>query len=73
MYGLVFIDGGVATLVDPLAAQLENTTLWSTGLGVRLDNSYGVSGALDFAVPERTGVRTKKAESRVDFMVRYGF
>jgi hemolysin activation/secretion protein len=73
MYGLVFIDGGVATLVDPLAAQLENITLWSTGLGVRLDNSYGVSGALDFAVPERTGVRTRKDESRVDFMVRYGF
>ena len=73
LYGFIFVDGGVATLVNPLPGQRENVTLWSTGLGLRLENSYGVTGSIDYAVPQRDGVRTLKDKSRIDFLLRYGF
>jgi hemolysin activation/secretion protein len=73
LYGFVFVDGGVATLVNPLPGQRENVTLWSTGLGLRMENSYGVTGSVDYAVPQRDGVRTLKDKSRIDFSLRYGF
>ena len=58
LYVFVFVDGGVATLVDPLPAQRENITLWSRGVGLRLENSHGFTGYVDYAVPRRDGVRT---------------
>ena len=73
LYGFVFVDGGVATLVNPLPGQRANVTLWSGGVGFRLESSYGVTSSVDYAVPERTGVRTLKDQSRVDFSLRYGF
>jgi hemolysin activation/secretion protein len=69
----VFVDAGVANLVDALPSQHENFTLWSRGVGLRLDNPQGVSGYLDYAVPERDGVRTLKDDSRIDFSLRYTF
>jgi hemolysin activation/secretion protein len=73
LYGFLFVDGGVATLVDPLQGQRENVTLWSTGFGLRLENSRGLTGSVDYALPRRTGVRTQKDKSRIDFSLRYGF
>jgi hemolysin activation/secretion protein len=73
LYGFLFVDGGVATLVDPLPSQRENVTLWSTGLGMRLENSHGVTGSVDYAIPRRPGVRTQKDKSRIDFSLRYVF
>jgi hemolysin activation/secretion protein len=73
LYGFLFVDAGVTTLVDPLPSQLENFSLWSTGLGLRLDNTRGLMGTLDWAIPQRNGVRTRKDQSRVDFLMRYGF
>jgi hemolysin activation/secretion protein len=73
LYAFIFVDGGVATLVDPLPGQRENVTLWSTGLGLRLENSHGVTGSVDYAVPRRNGVRTLTDKSRIDFSLRYGF
>lgn len=73
LYGFVFVDGGVATLINPLPAQRENITLWSDGIGLRLENPHGVSGSVDYAMPRRDGVRTLKDRSRVDFSLRYGF
>jgi hemolysin activation/secretion protein len=73
LYGFVFLDAGLSTLVDPLAGQRENVTLWSTGLGLRLESSHGVTGSVDYAWPERTGVQTRKGDSRIDFLLRYGF
>ena len=73
LYGFVFVDGGVATLVDPLQGQRENVTLWSNGVGLRLENSHGVTGSVDYAVPRRDGIRTLKDKSRIDFSLRYGF
>ncbi len=73
LYAFVFVDAGVATLVDPLASQRENVTLWSKGIGLRLENIQGVTGSLDYAVPERDGVRTLRGEHRIDFSLRYGF
>lgn len=73
LYLYVFVDGGVATLVDALPSQRENLTLWSKGVGLRLQNTEGVIGALDYAVPERDGVRTLRGDHRIDFSIRYGF
>ncbi len=73
LYGFVFVDGGVATLVDPLPAQRVNVTLWSTGVGIRLESARGFTGSVDYALPGRDGVRTLKDQSRIDFLLRYGF
>lgn len=73
LYVFVFIDGGLATLVDPLPAQRENITLWSRGVGLRLENVQGFTGYLDYALPERDGVRTLRGDRRIDFSVRVGF
>lgn len=73
LYGFAFVDGGVATLVDPLPAQRANVTLWSGGFGIRLENSHGFTSSVDYAIPQRNGVRTLKDQSRVDFSLRYGF
>ena len=73
LYAFVFVDGGVTTLVDPLPGQLPNVTLWSNGFGVRLDNLHGLTGTVDYATPRRNGVRTDKDNSRVEFLLRYGF
>jgi hemolysin activation/secretion protein len=73
LYFFVFVDSGVATLIDALPGQHENITLWSRGVGLRLDNPQGISGYLDYAVPERAGVRTLKDDSRIDFSLRYAF
>lgn len=73
LYAFVFVDGGVATLIDALPSQRENITLWSRGVGLRLENIQGVTGSLDYAVPERNGVRTLRGDHRIDFSLRYGF
>jgi hemolysin activation/secretion protein len=71
LYGFVFVDGGVATLVDPLPAQSYRTRLWSTGFGLRLDNARGFSGDLDYAVPQVAGTRTRDGGRRIDFSFKY--
>jgi len=73
LYTYAFVDGGVATLLDPLPAQFARLSLWSTGAGVRFVNPWGLTGALDYAIPMVFGVQTKKGDSHVDFSVRYGF
>ena len=73
LYAFVFVEGGVATLIDALPSQRENITLWSKGVGLRLENIQGVTGEVDYAVPERGGVRTLRGDHRIDFSLRYGF
>jgi hemolysin activation/secretion protein len=73
LYALAFVDGGVATLVDPLNSQDYNTRLWSLGAGLRLENASGLSGAIDYAVPRVDGVRTLRGDGRVHFSVKYDF
>lgn len=73
LYPFLFVDGGVATIVNPLPSQRENVTLWSDGIGIRLENSHGWTGTLDYATPRRDGVRTLKDRSHFDFLLRYGF
>jgi len=73
LYAFLFVDGGVAAIVNPLPSQRENVTLWSDGIGIRLENSHGWTGTLDYATPRRDGVRTLKDRSRIDFLLRYGF
>jgi hemolysin activation/secretion protein len=73
LYGFGFVDGGVATLLDPLPAQPYRVRLWSTGAGARIDNLAGFSGELDYAIPEVNGPTTPRGDWHVDFSVRYGF
>jgi hemolysin activation/secretion protein len=73
LYGFVFVDAGVATILNPLPAQRENVALWSDGLGFRLENPQGFTGSLDYAVARRDGVRTRKGDSRLEFSLLYGF
>jgi hemolysin activation/secretion protein len=73
IYGFAFVDAGLANLVDPLSGQHTNLSLWSTGVGLRLEGSHGLSGYVDYAIPRRAGVRTERDHSRIDFLLRYGF
>jgi hemolysin activation/secretion protein len=73
LYAFGFVDVGVGTLLDPLASQESKFHLWSTGVGLRLENSSGLSGSIDYAIPEKDGTRTRKHDGRVDFLLRYGF
>ena len=73
LYAFAFVDGGVATLVNPLPGQRENVELWSTGLGLRLQGAGHMAASIDYAVPERSGIRTKRSQPRVDFLLHYGF
>ncbi|MGO9803458.1 MAG: ShlB/FhaC/HecB family hemolysin secretion/activation protein [Steroidobacteraceae bacterium] len=73
VYAFGFVDAGVATLLDPLPAQDYKLRLWSTGGGLRIDNTSGVAGEVDYAIAEATGLRTRQGQGRVDFTLRYGF
>jgi hemolysin activation/secretion protein len=73
LYGFVFVDGGDSVINDPLPAQRANVTLWSTGIGLRLENAHGWIGSVDYAIPERNGLRTLKDQHRIDFSVQYAF
>jgi len=73
LYVFAFVDGGVATLEEPLAAQIYREHLWSTGGGLRLESPMGLSGELDYAIAEADGIDTRKGQRRIDFSVRYGF
>lgn len=72
LYGFVFVDAGIATLLDPLSSQSYSFHLWSAGAGLRLENPSGLTGELDLAIPESTGIRTRRNAGVVDFWVRYG-
>lgn len=73
LYAFAFVDGGVATLEEPLPAQFYRQRLWSTGGGLRLESPMGFSGALDYAIAEADGIDTRRGQGRIDFSVRYGF
>jgi hemolysin activation/secretion protein len=73
LYAFGFVDAGIATLLDPLPSQDAKFHLWSTGVGMRLENTSGLSGSLDYAIPEKDGPRTRKHDGRFDFLLRYGF
>ena len=73
LYAFAFIDGGFATIVNPLPSQQRRTNLWSLGLGLRLESPTGLSGGLDWADPRVTGGRTQAGDERVDFTARYAF
>lgn len=73
IYGFGFVDGGVTTLLDPLPAQPYHVRLWSVGAGARIEHPTGLSGELDYALPEANGPTTPKGDWHVDFSVRYGF
>ena len=49
------------------AGATYRTHLWSTGVGLRLENASGLSGDLDYAVPQVDGTRTRDGGRRIDF------
>ena len=72
-YVFGFVDAGVATLLDALPGQDWHESLWSTGAGMQLAGPGGLIGSLDYAIPEKDGIRTHKHHGRIDFSVRFGF
>lgn len=73
LYVFGFVDGGISSLADPLPLQQYHTRLWSTGIGLRLENSSGFSGDFDYAIPRVPGSRTRDDEGHVDFSIKYEF
>lgn len=73
LYGFLFVDGGVASLVDPLPGQDGEVKLWSYGVGARLESTRGVAASLDYAIPQLAGPVTRKGEGRIDFLIQYAF
>jgi len=73
LYLFGFVDGGVATLLDPLPGQEFHTNLWSTGVGLSLAGPAGLAGSVDYAIPQENGIRTRKHHERIDFSIHFGF
>jgi len=73
LYFYGFVDAGVATLLDALPGQDWHEDLWSTGVGLQLAGPGGLNGYLDYAIPEKDGIRTHRHHGRIDFSVRFGF
>ncbi len=73
LYVFGFVDGGVATLLNPLPGQAYHTSLWSTGVGLALAGPAGLDGSLDYAIPQESGIRTHKHHERIDFSIHFGF
>jgi len=72
-YLLAFADAGIVNIVDSLPAQDSQMRLSSYGAGLRFDGFGGVQANLDWAVPLKSTGRTPAHESRIHFLVRYGF
>jgi hemolysin activation/secretion protein len=73
LYVFGFVDAGVATLLDALPGQDYHTSLWSTGAGLALAGPAGLFGSLDYAIPQKSGTRTRKRDGRIDFSIHFGF
>ena len=70
MHGLVFIDGGIVTVRQPITAN-DRFTLAGAGLGVRLKGWRGVSAGLDWAVALKALGKTEQGDSRAHFRLGY--
>jgi hemolysin activation/secretion protein len=73
LYLFGFVDAGVTTLLDPLPGQEYHVNLWSTGAGLSLAGPGGLAGTLDYAIPQRSGIRTPRHHGRIDFSIHFGF
>lgn len=73
LYLFTFVDAGIATLLDPLPGQDYHLDLWSTGAGLQLAGPGGLVGTVDYAIPEKNGIDTRKHHGRVDFSLQFGF
>lgn len=73
LYLFTFVDAGIATLLDPLPGQDYHLDLWSTGAGLQLAGPAGLVGSLDYAIPGKNGIDTRRHHGRVDFSLQFGF
>jgi hemolysin activation/secretion protein len=72
-YGLLFVDGGVVSIIDALPGQDASTNLLSAGAGVRLLPFDGLVANLDWAYPFLTANPTQAGDWRMLFQVKYDF
>jgi hemolysin activation/secretion protein len=68
-----FYDAAVTGLQHALPGQQASRKLAGTGLGIELADFHGLSSSLLWAYPLRDGENVLRGDSRVHFLVRYGF
>jgi hemolysin activation/secretion protein len=72
-YLLAFYDAGVVAVVDPLPSQTSSFDLMSWGLGMRIEDWYGLSLAVDWARALEPAGSVSRGDDRVHFSMRYAF
>ena len=64
-----FIDGGYAMLNEPLPEQTSEFTLWSYGVGARLQLVERLNGTFSIGIPQITQSATKANHPRFSFSI----
>ena len=64
-----FVDGGTATINDPLPGQQAQFDLWSSGVGTRFRFANYLNGMVALAVPMTTQATTHAGDPRLHFRV----
>jgi hemolysin activation/secretion protein len=64
-----FVDGGIASVLDPLPDQESQFDLWSFGVGARFKLYSHLNGMVDVAVPMISQTYTQSRDPRVDFRI----
>jgi hemolysin activation/secretion protein len=72
-FGLVFIDGAILTIHDPLPDEEDNFDIYGTGFGVRMTGPGGFASAIDVAWALRGIDDIHSGDVRVHFRFNYGF
>jgi hemolysin activation/secretion protein len=73
LYLFGFADAGLVSIIDPLPGQESSVDLSSVGLGVRFTLFGGLQAAIDGAYTLRATDRTDAYDTRLHFLLRYGF
>jgi hemolysin activation/secretion protein len=71
--GVTFVEAGHGRTSDPLPGQDEAFSLASTGIGLRLQASHGLTSAIDWAFPLIENSEIEAFESRFHFTFGYEF
>jgi hemolysin activation/secretion protein len=72
-YLFAFYDAGIVAILDPLKDQKSTANLASWGFGWRINSWHGLDLALDWARAIDDAGTVEAGDSRLHFLVKYGF